>query len=92
MKDILEGYYDLVLDVYDARDEDTKVPPREIQAREFILGEMLKIAELLDYSDRFGALQILSLMSKCIPLDLSKGVSDISQGIVCFMRTDSQNI
>lgn len=67
MKDILEGYYDLVLDVYDARDEDTKVPPREIQAREFILGEMLKIAELLDYSDRFGALQILSLMSKCIP-------------------------
>lgn len=89
MKDILEGYYRAVIDLYDSRDEDTKVPLREIQEREFILGEMLKIAALLDYSDRFGAVKILSLMSECVPLVSLYDLANTSQRSACFLRTDS---
>ena len=65
LKEIIRGYYDAVIDAYDLRYEDTKVADREVQSREFIFGEMLKIGKLLDYSDRFGAREMLQLMSEC---------------------------
>lgn len=64
LKEIIGSYYDAVIEVHDLLYEDTKVPDREVQSREFILGEMLKIGKLLDYSDRFGAREMLQLMSE----------------------------
>ncbi|TEB34217.1 hypothetical protein FA13DRAFT_1626049 [Coprinellus micaceus] len=46
----LEGHYSALQSLYEAQHEDTKVDPKNIRKREFILAEMFKFAALLDYT------------------------------------------
>lgn len=54
MAEKLRLNYLLLKILYNQQHEDTKVDPKDIQKREFILAELLRFAALLDYSDHIG--------------------------------------
>ncbi|KAF5315625.1 hypothetical protein D9611_004773 [Ephemerocybe angulata] len=66
----VKSHYSALVQLYQRRDEeDEKVDFEEIPAREFILGELLKLAAKMDYADSFGKKHMLALLQKMLVED-----------------------
>jgi condensin complex subunit 3 len=68
--------------VEDENDDDDDDEDRETKAinSEFVLGELLRLALHLDYSDEIGRRKMFGIVSKCIALFLDEYVSEINLG------------